>query len=304
MKEDKFTIYIIPHQEGKSFRFSVRKRVLKDILLGLISLWVIGILSTLTLLPLYLSERHLRQESWQTLKKVQSHNRQLNNLLMSVKEESEVIKNYLTYLGQIEEEVRESLKLGPTKVSLDDLLAGRDSNIWSVSRNANDEFLSISESLTQLNLDARSTAETLTALQEATDIFKELKQKTPDIYPVLGPIVSYFGWRRHPVWKGRDFHRGIDILASYGTGIRVSADGKVTEVGYSGSLGKTVTVYHRDGISTLYAHLSKAIVKKGQEVTKGQIIGYVGTSGITTGSHLHYEVRYKGASIDPLPYLP
>lgn len=304
MKEGSFTIYIIPHQNGKPIRFTISKLILKTVLLGLTSFWIIFFLITLTFLPLYLSEKKLREESYLKLHILQSQNKELSNLLLDVKDESEIIKKYLKYLSQIEDEIRSSLKLGPKEVSIEELLSRRSSDLWSVSRNYEIDLVSIPESLSEISQDIKDTVNTLNTIKEATETYDELKQKTPDIYPVSGTIVSYFGWRKHPLWKGRDFHRGIDLKASYGAPIKVTADGVVTDISYKGSLGLTIVVYHRDGISTLYAHLSRAKVKKNQEVKKEDVIGFVGTSGFSTGPHLHYEVQYKGVSVDPLTYLP
>lgn len=118
-------------------------------------------------------------------------------------------------------------------------------------------------------------------------------------------IASYYGWREvHPVYGYGRMHYGIDIDASYGTDILSSADGVVTlvlfdDVGY----GWYIIVYHGDGISTLYAHCSKVLVKEGQNVKQGQVLGLVGTTGASTGPHIHYEVRVNGKPQNPLDYV-
>lgn len=118
-------------------------------------------------------------------------------------------------------------------------------------------------------------------------------------------IASYYGWREvHPVYGYGRMHYGIDIDAAYGTDILSSADGVVTlvlfdDVGY----GWYIIVYHGDGISTLYAHCSKVLVKEGQNVKQGQVLGLVGTTGASTGPHIHYEVRVNGKPQNPLDYV-
>ena len=118
-------------------------------------------------------------------------------------------------------------------------------------------------------------------------------------------IASYYGWREvHPVYGYGRMHYGIDIDAAYGTDILSSADGVVTlvlfdDVGY----GWYIIVYHGDGISTLYAHCSKVLVKEGQNVKQGQVLGLVGTTGASTGPHIHYEVRINGKPQNPLDYV-
>ncbi|WP_217267294.1 M23 family metallopeptidase [Thermanaeromonas sp. C210] len=116
-------------------------------------------------------------------------------------------------------------------------------------------------------------------------------------WPVSGPISSPYGYR------GGEFHSGLDIAASYGTAVGAAEDGVVTQVGYMGGYGRMVTIDHGGGLVTRYAHLSGYNVKTGQRVSRGQIVGYVGTSGRTTGPHLHLEVLVDGEFRNPYQYL-
>lgn len=122
-------------------------------------------------------------------------------------------------------------------------------------------------------------------------------------WPLRGRITSSFGWRRHPITKRRDFHTGIDIARPYGTIIRAAAAGRVVYAGWMGGYGRVVVIDHGKGYSTLYAHCSRLLVRKGQRVSSGQAIGKVGASGRATGSHLHFEVRYKNKPINPMKVL-
>jgi len=122
-------------------------------------------------------------------------------------------------------------------------------------------------------------------------------------WPVVGKINSPFGWRRHPVTRRRDFHTGIDIKASRGSTIRASRAGRVEYSGWMGGYGKVVVVNHGDGHSTLYAHCNSLSVGKGQQVTQGQAIATVGTTGRTTGPHLHFEIRRGNNPVNPLGLL-
>ncbi len=121
----------------------------------------------------------------------------------------------------------------------------------------------------------------------------------PDFaWPLNGPITSYFGKR------GKRFHKGIDIDGKKGDIIRAAADGKVVFSGYMRGYGKVIVIKHNDDFSTVYAHNSVNLVKKGDYVKKGQPIARVGSTGRATGSHLHFEVRYRGKAVDPMDYLP
>lgn len=122
-------------------------------------------------------------------------------------------------------------------------------------------------------------------------------------WPVMGRINSPFGWRRHPVTRRRDFHTGIDIKASRGMVIRSARDGRVAYSGWMGGYGKVVVVEHAGGQSTLYAHCSSVMVPQGTKISQGQNIARVGTTGRSTGPHLHFEVRRGNSPVNPLQYL-
>lgn len=122
----------------------------------------------------------------------------------------------------------------------------------------------------------------------------------PSIWPTEGEISSPFGWR----WNGTDFHSGIDIANDFGTPIVASADGIVTDAAYNGGgYGNKVDIDHGNGIMTRYAHAQAIVVRTGQEVRCGQVIAYMGSTGFSTGPHLHYEVRINGEAVNPIFYL-
>lgn len=118
------------------------------------------------------------------------------------------------------------------------------------------------------------------------------------IWPVSGEITSGFGWR----WG--QAHRGIDIATNHGTPVGASRAGTVIFTGWNGGYGTTVIVDHGGGVTSLYAHLSKILVSYGQNVGQGQAIGLVGSTGLSTGPHLHFEISSGGTRIDPTPILP
>ena len=124
-------------------------------------------------------------------------------------------------------------------------------------------------------------------------------------WPVPGSqrITSYYGNRIHPVYKTQKFHSGIDIGAGYGLDIVASADGVVTLATTNGGYGKCIVINHGSGLTTLYGHCSTLLVSKGDTVKRGQVIGKVGSTGVSTGPHLHYEVRINGSTTDPLAYV-
>lgn len=123
------------------------------------------------------------------------------------------------------------------------------------------------------------------------------------IWPATGPVTSGFGMRVHPVLGYARMHTGVDIGAPMGAPVSSAASGIVAFAGWSGGYGNLIVVDHGDGLATAYAHLSRILVSQGQPVTQGQEIGKVGSTGMSTGPHLHFEVRVNGRPVDPMQYF-
>ena len=130
-----------------------------------------------------------------------------------------------------------------------------------------------------------------------------LLSSTPSIYPVRGLLGNGFGWRRDPFTGMRDFHQGLDIVTPIGTRVIAPADGIVTRVGPAGGFGLSVFISHGYGIVTRYGHLSSTVAKVGQRVRRGDVIAMTGSTGRSTGPHLHYEVLVHQKNVDPLRYI-
>lgn len=125
----------------------------------------------------------------------------------------------------------------------------------------------------------------------------------PSLWPVMGPITSSFGERLDPFNGEGAFHSGIDIGAAFGSAVRAPADGVVLKAARGNGYGREILIDHGNGIETLYGHLSGFAVTAGERVRRGQVIGYVGDSGRSTGPHLHYEVRIHDTPVNPHKYL-
>ena len=125
--------------------------------------------------------------------------------------------------------------------------------------------------------------------------------------PISGRITSPFGWRTHPIFNSRTFHSGVDIAGPNRGSIRASNSGKVIYSGWYGGYGKVVILDHGSvngrPITTLYAHMSSIKVSQGQFVNKGDVVGFEGTTGYSTGPHVHFEVRVNGKPNNPLNYI-
>ncbi|WP_254063810.1 M23 family metallopeptidase [Granulicella sp. S190] len=143
----------------------------------------------------------------------------------------------------------------------------------------------------------------------STDLFGaaslESASYVPTLWPIMGPITSSFGQREDPILGNGEgeFHTGIDISAPNGIPIRATGDGVVSRAEISNGYGREVVIDHGHGVETVYGHMSGFACIAGQTVVRGQVIGYVGHSGRTTGSHLHYEVRIRNTPVNPHKYL-
>jgi len=168
-----------------------------------------------------------------------------------------------------------------------------------LNNRVNNVKISISRVINEEKIISNSISEERKKIREKINLFAH----TPSIYPVYGRCSSPFGWRIHPITHKPEFHKGYDIANLSGTPIRVTADGRVSFVGRRHGFGNTVEVSHGYGFKTRYAHLRKYIVRKGQYVRKGDIIGYMGSTGLSTGPHLHYEVRVLNQAVNPYLYL-
>lgn len=157
--------------------------------------------------------------------------------------------------------------------------------------------------LDQLNVEAK--------LEEVRqqEIIQQLRsnptmvETTPSVLPTVGWVTSSFGWRTSKFTGKREFHKGLDISAPQGTPIYAPASGKVIFAGRDGSYGQSIKLSHNSNLLTRYAHLHSIKVKVGKRVERGELIGYVGNTGRSTGPHLHYEVRLAGVPVDPSHYI-
>lgn len=132
---------------------------------------------------------------------------------------------------------------------------------------------------------------------------KERLAATPSIWPANGEVTSRFGWRNSPWGGGGDWHPGIDIANDVGTPITAAADGSVVSSSWFGGYGNMIELDHGNGIVTIYGHNSQNLVTAGQQVKKGQVIAYMGSTGYSTGPHVHYEIRVNGTAVNPASFL-
>jgi hypothetical protein len=164
--------------------------------------------------------------------------------------------------------------------------------------------VAVQESLAVLERKVRLQNETFEEMGTHIEHLHQTWAQRPSIWPAAGTVTSGFGARSDPMSGESAFHEGMDIANEIGIPVFAAADGKVEEAGFQQNYGRIVMIKHSEiGITTLYAHLHNFTVTAGQAVRRGELIGFMGNSGKSTGPHLHYEIRQEGLPINPIPYL-
>ena len=149
----------------------------------------------------------------------------------------------------------------------------------------------------------RAAARAAAAAQQSSPTYSWVQGSGQLGWPVSGEITSPYGYRTHPIWGTTIYHSGIDIGVDEGTPVHAADGGVVVWSGWMGGYGYAVVIDHGNGLSTLYGHNSELAVDEGQSVAKGQVISYAGSTGNSTGPHVHFEVRVNGDPVDPMGYL-
>ncbi len=296
-ENDKLCIMIIPHT-AKVKKFSIPSWLPKVV--------SIAIGSIILFLSLFISNLH---NSYESLKEKYNIKAAQVNALKAENDK----KNF-----QIFNLKSESDKLREKSAEIDYKLMEIDKLQRELEKIAGIQSLSRGKLLTKTQglQDTESTDE-LRILIDTLDLKKkelqdfivdieerfEYLETIPDLWPTHGRLTSKFGMRQNPLGRGRQFHYGIDITNSSGTNIVASAKGIVIFSGYKRGYGRTVILDHENGYKTLYAHNSKVLVSVGDRVEKGQLIAKMGSTGRSTGSHLHFEIHENDKPIDPLTIL-
>lgn len=302
-KEIFHTVLIFPGDGSRIRQFRIPHCLFKWILIFSISLFII----LLFIVHDYVYVRHKAQEAIS----LKEENYQQMLKLRYFASKVSALESQLEKLKQLEVKLRSMVGSGK-KGGLDE---GKEEigGSGGFTKNNNPElFMERSSVAFAKNLDMKidqlkkEITESEGRLQQIyQDIFerRSIIASTPSIWPVRGWITSEFGYRYNPFTSSKQFHEGIDIAADIGTPVRATADGIVASISSDPELGNNIIINHGFGTITRYAHLSKISVKLGQRVRKGEIIGKVGSSGLTTGPHLHYEVRLNGIAMNPSRYL-
>ncbi len=300
-----FTIMIVPHSEEAIYSIRLPLYLLQ-IVVGLLVLCVTGV-SVLGYAYLQAATEAKEADTLRQINKAQQE--EIDALAV----ETQRVMDQIQAIDELVELVTDQLELDPGTLNngLKNQSSQNPDSVHSAdyltydrsysSRSSTGGVLERAvENIAMLQNIIPERSETLDRVGE----YVEQEQAKPSIWPARGRLISGFGMRRIPyAADGYQFHTGIDILGAYGSSIWAAAGGEVSFTGYRGSYGNLIIVVHGYGYETYYAHLSGFAVTAGDSVERGQTVGYMGASGRTTGTHLHYEVRYNGSPVNPNNYL-
>ncbi|MFE5321356.1 M23 family metallopeptidase [Paenibacillus sp. NPDC056579] len=311
----RFTFVIIPDANSAVRRFEVPKALLYCAGAGLIALLSVTLVlyvnhARTSWVTADLQSRIVSQEAVYSTT-VQEKNdtiEQLQNELIQLSQQTVEMKGRIDDIRKLEDEVRTIT--GAAKSTASAASSSVDSNAMGGSnRPVTDEEIKTlleqtKQHLSSMNQEVAELQGSITDTKAKAVQAQELLRITPNIWPVDSRnITSGFGIRKDPFTYRPSFHSGYDIAAPMNTPVRVTADGIVSSTGSDSSHGNNIVVTHSKGLQTWYMHLNKINVKQGERVQKGDVIGLVGSTGRSTGAHLHYEVLKNGQSTDPKPYL-
>ncbi len=239
----------------------------------------------------------------------------LQNDIYALSKQAEEVRSQMERLKRLEQDLNklapgsaERRKTGgqPVSAAVSAHAGGMGGEAFPVTEGQTHELAAAAGArYTALHAEIKELASRLGQTKRQLQEKQERQRRTPDIWPTLSKIVtSPYGYRKDPFTNKLSFHRGIDIAGKLGDPVYAVAGGVVQSVGYDKLHGHNVVIEHDKGLKTWYMHLNSAQVNRGDKVGKGQTIGQLGTTGRSTGPHLHYEVLLSGKSTDPAPYMP
>ncbi|MFN3966351.1 MAG: M23 family metallopeptidase [Endomicrobiia bacterium] len=291
------TVILIPHTSNKPLKttFSI------SFLIFIVLLW-----TGLTIWATYLTTRHI--DYWRL-----KFDRELIKFkLLFFANELKKSQELLAQVKEKDQQLRELLDMKTKKAIVTQKNTGQGGPSPSeqlyfqklLERKVHE--LSVQDLYLQAKALREETRKQLASIEEINGFIsyqRALYNATPNMWPCSGNLTSPYGFRVHPLTGNYEFHTGIDISNSQGTKIYATADGVVKYTGWAQGYGKLVVIEHGFGYETYYAHLWKILVKQGQKVLRGEVIGLMGETGTTTGIHLHYEVWVKGKLTNPKRFL-
>lgn len=287
-----FTLLVVP--EGRRKVRGWRLPFWSVKLLGFILAFILILVGVLGYLSVHLAARA------KELQELEVVNRQQAREIARLKAEVQALEEAINEVIGLEALVRERLGLELSRPAL----SSRASYIPLRPREQAQNLAELEASLRNLRAEVPRVAARLRELDRRVEEHLAFLEAKPTMWPVKGEITSSFGYRTSPTNRWRqEFHDGVDIAASFGTPVRAAGGGTVVFAGWMGVYGRAIIIDHGYGYRTFYGHNSSLLVKEGERVTKGQVIARVGSTGRSTGPHLHFRLEIQGQPVDPLTLL-
>ena len=289
MSNEFYTLIVVPHAKARFRRFQVSVKLIK---------WASAVSATLGLL-LVISIVHYARIAVEVheLRRLRAENRALLTKTVEYEQNAGKLQVKLEYLQRM---VTKLGVMAGLEQTLPDATVGGVGGVPAAESKAPTIEPSALHEMDRSLSDLTARSDKLTRFYEDQSV---LLASTPSIWPVRGYLSAGFGNRIDPFTGQRDFHAGIDISTPLGTRIHAPADGVVIAVGVKGAYGNAVTVDHGFGIVTQYGHMASFGVKAGQRLRRGDVIGFVGSTGRSTAPHLHYEVWVRDQAQNPIHYI-
>ncbi|MFY9270446.1 MAG: peptidoglycan DD-metalloendopeptidase family protein [Candidatus Manganitrophaceae bacterium] len=291
---DSYTVVVLPSSTSEPYRFSLNKKTFKYLLwLSSISILVLGgfFVQYFLMLGQITELKDLRKEA-------KTQKIQIQSFLSTIDD----LKQQMNRLIELDQKLRLITDIGPRK-DVGVMGQGGQQEVTPFAADTPKLLTSLQSDLGNLQANAVAQEKSFEELTEAVKGRQSIWASTPSIWPTTGWLTSGFGNRVSPFTGRVSVHRGIDIAARQDTPVVAPAAGVVSYTGFDSGLGKLMKVNHGYGIITYYGHLAKAAVKVGDKVKRGDIIAYVGSTGLSTGPHLHYEIYVNDVPINPTRYI-
>lgn len=298
---DHYTVLIVPQKKSSVRKISASSNAVRVLIVAAL----IVSMSFLYVFYEYLSARRDDSELYYLRKLSVAQREQIEKIVSKIGDFEKKLESLKEYDHQIRSMADMVHKDRPGKGPYRGVGGPSTAHDASVSP-GNDAALMgrISKSMDQLIEEASNQEKSYKEIVDFLEKRKSILARTPSIWPVEGWVTSRFGVRHSPFSGRKEFHGAIDIAARSGKEVVSPADGIVFDVEHRSDWGNAVSIDHGNGITTAYAHLLRSRVKKGMSVRRGDVIGYVGSTGRSTGPHLHYVVQINGVPVNPRKYLP
>jgi murein DD-endopeptidase MepM/ murein hydrolase activator NlpD len=300
MPKNFYTFLIIPKKKSSAKRLTLSNKVLKGVAFCIMAVILASMYTYYDYIKIKRDKielERLRRQTREQKVQIDGLAEKVNNFAVRMEELSQLDKNIRT-VANVEDKRYKGQILG---------IGGSINDETRIKSHAETDqrmvIAKIDQNVEQLSKDAVEQKNSFNELFNFLKKQKSILAAMPSIWPVQGWVTSEFGFRASPIGGGREFHKGIDIATRMGVHVVAPADGLVSEVSYDRDVGHMVKIDHGYGMTSWYGHLFRSVVKQGNIVKRGDLLGYVGNSGRSTGSHLHYSVSLNGIPVNPRKYL-